>query len=107
MLEDARSIRDGVWRMARYPQEAAELMDDRIGAEDLNGRTVAWALSPAAVSSEAAVSVLMPSTATNSGAASAASRFNCFVELEDLFREPLVTARYRAHRELGGHHVHL
>jgi hypothetical protein len=49
----------------------------------------------------------MPSTATNSGAASAASRFNCFVELEDLFREPLVTARYRAHRELGGHQVHL
>jgi hypothetical protein len=41
MLEDARSIRDGVWRMARLAQDTAELMDDRIGAEDLNGRTVA------------------------------------------------------------------
>jgi hypothetical protein len=37
MMEDARSIRDGLWLIARYAQEAAELMDDRIDAEELDG----------------------------------------------------------------------
>jgi hypothetical protein len=30
MLEDARSILDGLWRMARLAQEAAESLDDKI-----------------------------------------------------------------------------
>jgi CRISPR/Cas system-associated protein Csm6 len=37
MLEDARSIREGLWRMARYAQDAAESLDVRIEEEDLNG----------------------------------------------------------------------
>ena len=40
MLEDARSIREGLWRMARHAQEAAESLDGRIEDEDLKGRTV-------------------------------------------------------------------
>jgi hypothetical protein len=30
MPEDARSIREGMWRMARYTQDAAEALDSRI-----------------------------------------------------------------------------
>jgi hypothetical protein len=41
MLEDARSIREGLWRMARYAQDAAELADYRIDAEALDGATEA------------------------------------------------------------------
>ena len=36
MLEDARSIREGLWRMARLAQEAAETLDIRIDDEDLH-----------------------------------------------------------------------
>src|SRR5687767_3105920 len=39
MMEDARSIREGLWLIARYAQEAAELMDERIDAEELDGST--------------------------------------------------------------------
>jgi hypothetical protein len=39
ILEDARSIREGLWLIARYAQEAAELMDERIDAEELDGST--------------------------------------------------------------------
>ncbi len=41
ILEDARSIREGLWRMVRLAQDAAELMDNRIDAENLAGRTEA------------------------------------------------------------------
>jgi hypothetical protein len=37
MLEDARSISEGLWRMAQLAQEAAESLDARIGGEDLDG----------------------------------------------------------------------
>jgi hypothetical protein len=37
MLEDARSIPEGLWRMARLAQEAAESLDGRIEDEDLDG----------------------------------------------------------------------
>jgi hypothetical protein len=37
MLEDARSIREGLWRMARYAHDAAEALDSRIEDEDLDG----------------------------------------------------------------------
>jgi hypothetical protein len=37
MPEDARSIRKGMWRMARYTQDAAEALDSRIEDEDLDG----------------------------------------------------------------------
>jgi hypothetical protein len=36
--EDARSIREGMWRMARLAQDAAELLDSRIEDEDLDGQ---------------------------------------------------------------------
>jgi hypothetical protein len=36
-LEDARSLREGLWRMARLAQNAAELMDARIEDETLDG----------------------------------------------------------------------
>jgi hypothetical protein len=36
-LEDARSIRDGLWRMAQLAQVAAESLDSRIEDEDLDG----------------------------------------------------------------------
>jgi hypothetical protein len=35
LREDARSIREGLWRMARYGQDAAEMLDARIADEDL------------------------------------------------------------------------
>jgi hypothetical protein len=41
LREDARSTREGLWRMARYTQATAELMDDRIEEEILDGRTEA------------------------------------------------------------------
>jgi hypothetical protein len=41
MLEDARSIREELWRMARYAQDAAELADYRIGAKALDEATEA------------------------------------------------------------------
>ena len=37
MLEDARSILDGLWRMAHLAQDAAESLDARIEEEDLTG----------------------------------------------------------------------
>jgi hypothetical protein len=39
MLEDARSISEGLWRIARLAQDAAEALDARIEDEDLDGRT--------------------------------------------------------------------
>jgi hypothetical protein len=41
ILEDARSIREGLWRMARYARDAAKTLDTRIEDEDLDGRTEA------------------------------------------------------------------
>jgi hypothetical protein len=41
ILEDARSIREGLWRMARLTQDAAETLDARIEDEDLDGRAEA------------------------------------------------------------------
>jgi hypothetical protein len=38
ILEDARSIRERLWRLARLAQDAAEAMDSRIEDEDLDGR---------------------------------------------------------------------
>jgi valyl-tRNA synthetase len=35
MMEDARSFLDGLWRMARLAQDAAESLDGRIEDEDL------------------------------------------------------------------------
>lgn len=37
ILENARAILDGLWRMACYAQDAAESLDTRIEDEDLNG----------------------------------------------------------------------
>ena len=37
ILEDARSIREGLWRMVRLAQNAAESLDGRIEDEDLTG----------------------------------------------------------------------
>ena len=37
LLEDARSISGGLWRMVWLAQEAAEALDSRIGDEDLDG----------------------------------------------------------------------
>jgi hypothetical protein len=36
-LEDARSIRDAMWRMAQLAQDAAETLDARLEDEDLDG----------------------------------------------------------------------
>ena len=36
-LEDARSISEGLWRMARYVQDAVETLDARIEEENLDG----------------------------------------------------------------------
>ena len=36
MLDDARSLRDALWRMARYAHDA-EALDSRIEDEDLDG----------------------------------------------------------------------
>ena len=41
MLEDARSIREGLWRMARYAQEAAESLNLKMEQETLDGRAQA------------------------------------------------------------------
>jgi hypothetical protein len=38
ILEDARSIREGLWRMAQLAQDAAESLDVRIEDEDLDGQ---------------------------------------------------------------------
>ena len=35
-LEDARSIREGLWRIARYTQDTAEALDARIEDEELD-----------------------------------------------------------------------
>ena len=37
MLEDARSISQGLWRISQLAQEAAEALDGRIEDEDLTG----------------------------------------------------------------------
>ena len=37
MLEDARSISQGMWRIAQLAQDAAEALDARIEDEDLAG----------------------------------------------------------------------
>jgi hypothetical protein len=36
-LEDARSIRDAMWRMAQLAQDAAETLEARLEDEDLDG----------------------------------------------------------------------
>jgi hypothetical protein len=41
MLEDARLISEGLWRMAQFAQEAAESLDARIKEENLDGRVEA------------------------------------------------------------------
>jgi hypothetical protein len=41
ILEDARCISDGLWRMARLAQDAADSLDARIEDEDLDGLTEA------------------------------------------------------------------
>ena len=41
ILEDARSIRDAMWRMAQLAQEAAEALDARVEEEDLDGQAEA------------------------------------------------------------------
>jgi hypothetical protein len=38
ILQDAGSIRQGLWRIARYAQDAAEKLDARIEDEDLDGK---------------------------------------------------------------------
>ena len=37
LLEDARSMSGGLWRMVWLGQEAAEALDSRIKSEDLDG----------------------------------------------------------------------
>jgi hypothetical protein len=37
ILEGARSIREGLWYMASYAQDAAEALDSRIEDKDLDG----------------------------------------------------------------------
>ncbi len=37
ILEDARSIRDAMWRMAQLAQDAAETLDARLEDEDPDG----------------------------------------------------------------------
>jgi hypothetical protein len=41
MLEDPRSIREVLWRMAQLAQDAAESLDARIEDEDLDGSSEA------------------------------------------------------------------
>ncbi len=41
ILEDACSISDGLWRMARYAQDVAESLDAKIDGEDLDGQAEA------------------------------------------------------------------
>ena len=38
MLDDARSIRQGLWQIARLAQDAAETLDARIEDEVLDGK---------------------------------------------------------------------
>jgi hypothetical protein len=38
ILEDARSIQEGLWRMAQLAQDAAEALDARIEEENLDGQ---------------------------------------------------------------------
>ncbi len=38
ILEDARSVSEGLWRMATYAQDAAETLDARIDGEELDGQ---------------------------------------------------------------------
>ena len=38
MLEDARSIREGLLRMSQIVQDAAEYLDARMESEDLDGQ---------------------------------------------------------------------
>jgi hypothetical protein len=38
-LEDARSLREGVWRIAQLAQNAAEKLDAKIEDETLHGNT--------------------------------------------------------------------
>jgi hypothetical protein len=38
ILEDARSIREGLWRIAQLAQDTAETLDARIEDEDLDAR---------------------------------------------------------------------
>jgi hypothetical protein len=38
ILEDARSMRDAIWRMGQPAQDAAARLDERIEAEKLDGR---------------------------------------------------------------------
>jgi hypothetical protein len=47
ILEDARSISDGLRRMVRLAQNAAEALDSRVEEEDLNGATEAAELREA------------------------------------------------------------
>lgn len=41
ILEDARSISEELWRMARYAQDAAQSLNARIEDEDLDGKAEA------------------------------------------------------------------
>ena len=47
ILEDARSINEGLWRMTRLVQDAAESLDARIEDEYLNSKTEAVELREA------------------------------------------------------------
>jgi phosphate uptake regulator len=47
ILEDARSISEGLWRMARLAQEAAETLDSGLKDEDMDGRAEAAELREA------------------------------------------------------------
>ena len=47
ILEDARSIREGLWQMAQLAQDAAEKLDARFEYEDLNGMAEAVEVSEA------------------------------------------------------------
>ncbi len=38
ILEDVRSISEWLWRMARYAQDAAQSLSDRIEDKDLDGK---------------------------------------------------------------------
>jgi hypothetical protein len=44
MLEDTRSISQGLWRIAQLTQDAAEALDSRIEKEDLDGLAEAMEL---------------------------------------------------------------
>ena len=44
LLQDARSLREGLWQMAQDANEALELLDSRIDAEDLDGESEAGEL---------------------------------------------------------------